>query len=207
MHVRSDSFSPYDFFPARLCFGTHDPETRIALSGNRNPHLAWDGAPEGTRSFAILCVDVDVPSAGDNVNQEGKRVPLDLPRVDFFHWVLCDLPASVCAIEGAHSDGITAKGKSPGASADGGVQGINDYTAWLLVTQTWAETTAGTTAPAPHGTTSAFGIPLSGVRPRCGVARSLGTFTGHDLRSAMDGHVLAKGEITGLYTTSRPWLN
>ena len=104
MHLRSDSFSPYDFFPARLCFGTHDPESHIALAGNRNPHLAWDGAPEGTKSFVILCVDVDVPSAGDDVNQEGKRVPLNLPRVDFFHWVLCDLPASVTEIaEGTHS--------------------------------------------------------------------------------------------------------
>ena len=124
MHLRSDSFSPYDFFPARLCFGTHDPESHIALAGNRNPHLAWDGAPEGTQSFVILCVDVDVPSAGDDVNQEGKRVPLNLPRVDFFHWVLCDLPASVTEIaEGTHSDGITAKGKALGASVDAVTKG------------------------------------------------------------------------------------
>lgn len=206
MHVRSDSFSPYDFFPARLCFGTHDPETRIALSGNRNPHLAWDGAPEGTRSFAILCVDVDVPSAGDNVNQEGKRVPLDLPRVDFFHWVLCDLPASVCAIEeGAHSDGITAKGKSPGASADGGVQGINDYTAWFAGDADMGGDYGGYDGPCPpwndervHGYRfQVFALDVASL----GLS---GTFTGHDLRSAMDGHVLAKGEITGLYTTSRP---
>ena len=48
--------------------------------------------PAGTRSFAIICHDPDVPSQGDDVNQEGRVVPATLPRVDFFHWVLVDLP-------------------------------------------------------------------------------------------------------------------
>jgi phosphatidylethanolamine-binding protein (PEBP) family uncharacterized protein len=40
----------------------------------------------GTKSFAIVCHDPDVPSKGDDVNQEGRAVPRSLARVDFFHW-------------------------------------------------------------------------------------------------------------------------
>ena len=38
------------------------------------------------------------PEQGDDVNREGRSVPATLPRVDFFHWVLIDLPASVTQI-------------------------------------------------------------------------------------------------------------
>jgi phosphatidylethanolamine-binding protein (PEBP) family uncharacterized protein len=99
MHLRSDSFPPYHYADPRLAFGTHDPDTHFTFAGNRNPHLAWSGVPEGTRSFALICVDRDVPSVGDDVNQEGKSVSVDLPRVDFFHWVVADLPATLRTIE------------------------------------------------------------------------------------------------------------
>ncbi len=39
-----------------------------------------------------------MPSSGEDVNQEGKVVPADLPRMDFYHWVLVDIPASISAI-------------------------------------------------------------------------------------------------------------
>lgn len=29
---------------------------------DRNPHLAWSGVPDGTRSFLLVCVDPDVPT-------------------------------------------------------------------------------------------------------------------------------------------------
>src|SRR5688500_8854687 len=115
MHLRSDSFRPYDFLDPRLAFGTHDPTSHVKLAGNRNPHLAWSDPPAGTKSFALLCYDPDVPSEGSKVNREGVTVPLDLPRVDFFHWVVADLPATVREVaEGAHSDGVMVRGKSAG---------------------------------------------------------------------------------------------
>ena len=70
-----------------------DPEQRVALSTNRNPHLRWSDVPEGCRSFVILCVDPDVPTVGDDVNQEGRSVSADLPRTDFVHWLMVDVPA------------------------------------------------------------------------------------------------------------------
>ena len=80
MHLRSDSFRPYDWLDSRLAFGRIPAEGRFALGGDRNPHLAWSGVPEGTRSFALICHDPEVPSRGDDVNQEGRSVRL--PRTD-----------------------------------------------------------------------------------------------------------------------------
>ena len=93
--------------PARYAFTEPDPETRVTFAGNVNPQFVWTDVPEGTRSLAMLCHDRDVPSKGDDVNQEGREVPADLPRVDFFHWVVVDLPSSLRDIEEAEfSDGV-----------------------------------------------------------------------------------------------------
>lgn len=208
MFVRSDSFNPYDALDPRLCFGRHDAEHRLSLSDNLNPHLAWGGLPEGTRSIAVLCVDADVPSVGDDVNQEGKSIPTDLPRVDFFHWVLVDLAPSVSSIaEGAHSRGITQGGKDPGASPDGGLQGINDYTAWFAGDDDMAGDYGGYDGPCPpwndervHGYRfQVFALDVESL----GLS---GPFSGADARAAMAGHVLAQAEIVGLYTTARAQL-
>jgi Raf kinase inhibitor-like YbhB/YbcL family protein len=204
MFLTSKSFAPYDYLPARLVFGEHDPHTKVRLAGNRNPHLAWHDAPAGTRSFAILCVDPDVPSRGDDVNQEGREVPIELPRVDFFHWVVADLPATLMAIdEGVHSDGVRVGGKAPGPTPTGGLAGVNDYTGWFRGHPDMGGVYAGYDGPGPpwndrrvHGyrfQVFALDIPTLGVS---------GPFTGHDLRAAMAGHVLASCELVGLHSTN-----
>ena len=97
--------------PERFAFGVTDPETHVRLSDNRNPALSWSELPEGTKSLALICVDTDVPSRPDDVNQEGRTVPADLPRCNFYHWVMVDIPPGVSSIaEGECSDGITARG-------------------------------------------------------------------------------------------------
>ncbi len=98
---------------------------------NISPHLQWQNAPAGTQSFAVICHDPDVPSRADDVNQADRTVPYDLPRIDFYHWVLVNIPASVTELaQGQDGEGITAKGKAPGKVASG-VRGINDYTSWF----------------------------------------------------------------------------
>ncbi|HWS76155.1 MAG TPA: YbhB/YbcL family Raf kinase inhibitor-like protein, partial [Quisquiliibacterium sp.] len=94
MKLRSDSFADGAPIPVEHAFCRIDPASHVALSDNRNPHLAWSEPPVGTRSFAVICHDSDVPSSGEDVNQEGREIPATLPRVDFFHWVLVDVPAS-----------------------------------------------------------------------------------------------------------------
>lgn len=201
MHLSSTSFTPFARMDPAFAFGRHDPEAHFTFAGNRNPQLAWDGVPEGTRSFAILCVDHDVPSVGTDVNQEGRSVDVWLPRVAFYHWVLTDLPADLRSIaEGAHSDGVTVRGKAPGPTPDGGLQGQNDYTGWFAGNPDMEGIYAGYDGCGPpwnderlHGyrfQVYALDVDSLGLD---------GAFTGADVLAAMQGHILGKAELIGLY--------
>ncbi|PKN54599.1 MAG: YbhB/YbcL family Raf kinase inhibitor-like protein [Deltaproteobacteria bacterium HGW-Deltaproteobacteria-14] len=201
MHLRSDSFTPYARLATKLAFGKHDPVSHFAFAGNENPHLAWSGAPAATRSFALICYDPDVPSRGDDVNQEGRTVPLDLPRVDFFHWVVANLPATVTELAaGSHAAGVTPRGKALGATPSGGVHGLNDYTGWFAGNPDMEGLYAGYDGPAPPWNDAR----VHGYR-FCVYALDVAAldlperFTGHDLRAAMAGHVLDSAELVGLY--------
>lgn len=132
MKLRSDSFADQAPLPERLAFARHDAEAKVALAENINPHLAWDDVPAGTRSFVLICVDRDAPTRPDDVNHPDREVPEDLPRADFYHWILIDLPPDTRSVaEGAYSHEVTPRGKAGGELPDGSRQGINDYTQWF----------------------------------------------------------------------------
>ena len=63
--------------------------------------LAWSGAPEGTKSFALICDDPDAPT--------------DEPWV---HWVIFNLPPEMTALPG----GIGKEG-----APEGTTQGVNSW--------------------------------------------------------------------------------
>src|SRR5574343_938773 len=132
MKLSSSSFSDGTNIPGDYAFCTPDPAHHVCLGRNLNPQLSWSDAPAGTRSFVVICHDPDVPSQGDDVNQEGRTVPASLPRVDFFHWVLVDLPTTLSEIKaGEFSSVVIPRGKPGPQGPHGTRQGINDYTAWF----------------------------------------------------------------------------
>lgn len=202
MKLTSTSISEGQPVPGEFAFCVPASEGHVALSSNRNPQLTWTDAPAGTRSFALICHDPDVPSRGDDVNQEGRSVPADLPRVDFFHWVLVDLPASTTTIEaGSHSNGVTPNGK-PGPEAPSGARhGINDYTGWFASDGQMKGNYFGYDGPCPPWNDSirhryvftVFALDI----PRVPVD---GVFTGQQVRDAVEGHVLAQASLTGTYS-------
>jgi Raf kinase inhibitor-like YbhB/YbcL family protein len=202
MQLTSTSFRDGGPIPAEFAFCAIDAKTHATLSQNRSPQLAWSGAPAGTRSFAIVCHDPDVPSRGDDVNQEGRVVPATLPRVDFFHWVLVDLPPPVTSVAaGEFASGVAARGKPGPAAAHGARQGVNDYTGWFASDKDMSGNYFGYDGPCPpwndeiphHYVFTVFALDVA----RLAVD---GAFTGGEARKAMQGHVLAQASITGRYT-------
>ena len=83
MRLWSDSFTDGGVLPPDCAFAVIDPATRVRLSTNRNPRLAWEDVPPGTQSLVLLCRDIDAPSVDTDVNQEGCVIPDELPRSDF----------------------------------------------------------------------------------------------------------------------------
>jgi Raf kinase inhibitor-like YbhB/YbcL family protein len=91
---------------------------------NVSPPLSWSGAPEGTRSFAVICHDPDAPLIG-------KR-----GTYGFVHWVLYNIPASVNGLdEGAKT--FTAGKNDFSKTGYGGPMppnghGVHHYYFWIL---------------------------------------------------------------------------
>ena len=202
MRFTTTAFGELEAIPADYAFGKTDPRTHISLSDNLNPDFAWNDVPVGTRSFALLCHDPDVPSKGDDVNQEGKVVSANLPRVDFFHWVLIDLPTTMTKIAcGEFSKGVTPRGKPGPQAPHGARQGINDYTGWFAGDKDMAGDYYGYDGPCPPWNDSlvhryvftlyALSVPKLAVE---------GKFKGADVRAALQGKILAQASVTGRYS-------
>jgi Raf kinase inhibitor-like YbhB/YbcL family protein len=202
MKVTSNSFKDGQPIPGDFAFCLADPEHHVCLGRNLNPHLAWSDAPPGTHSFVVICHDPDVPSKGDDVNQEDRTVPASLPRVDFFHWVLVDLPASLSEIsEGEFSSDVTPRGKPGPHAPHDARQGINDYTGWFDSDNDMRGDYYGYDGPCPpwndeivhHYVFTVFALDVG----RLDVD---GKLTGQQVRAAMQGHILAQASLTGTYT-------
>ena len=201
MKLATTAFADGGVIPAEFAFCAIDPAAHARLSANRNPDFVWGELPAGTRSLVLLCHDPDVPSRGDDVNKEGRTVAASLVRVDFFHWVLVDLPADAAPIaRGEFSDGVTARGK-PGPNAPRGArQGINDYTGWFAGDKEMAGNYFGYDGPCPPWNDElahryVFTLMALDVA-RLPVA---GIFKGADVRSAAAAHVLGTASVSGRY--------
>ncbi len=207
MKLWSDSWVSGERMPARYAAGRLEGASGVGFSDNLNPHLAWSEAPAGTKSLALICHDFDVPSRGDDVNKPDREVPADLDRVDFFHWVMVDLPASLGELkEGEFSRGMTPHGK-PGpavAQVPGARQGLNDYTGWFAGNPDMAGNYFGYDGPFPPFNDSLIHHYVFTVYA-LSIARAPveGHFTGPQARAAIYDHILAEATHSGTYTLNK----
>ncbi|MCP1673498.1 Raf kinase inhibitor-like YbhB/YbcL family protein [Natronocella acetinitrilica] len=114
MRLTSSAFSSGGAIPTR-----HTGE-----SDDVSPDLAWAGAPEGTKAFAVICHDPDAPLVSPN------------GTYGFVHWVLYNIPASVNALPEGSSD-FTAGKNDFGNTGYGGPMppeghGVHQYYFWIL---------------------------------------------------------------------------
>lgn len=202
MKLSSASFSDGQHIPGDYAFCIPDPAHHVCLGRNQNPQLTWNDAPAGTKSFVVICHDPDVPSKGDDVNQEGRTVPATLSRVDFFHWVLIDLPAGTNTIQaGEFSHTVTPRGKPGPQAPHGARQGINNYTDWFAGDNDMRGDYYGYDGPCPPWNDeilhryvfTVFALDIEKLPID-------GRFGGPEVRAAIEGHILDQASLTGTYT-------
>jgi Raf kinase inhibitor-like YbhB/YbcL family protein len=199
MRIDSTSFGDRQPIPAEFAAGSRDGEQ--GFGGNKNPHLAWHDVPDGTRSFAVLCIDVDVPTNPALVADSSTPIPVDHPRGEFVHWVVANVPATVRDIAaGSCSNGFTLGGKPAGEDA-GGIRGINDYTHWFAGDATMGGQYFGYDGPYPPAHDLRMHRYFFRVFALDVDALDLPTvFTAADVFRAMHGHVLAEAAMHGTYS-------
>jgi Raf kinase inhibitor-like YbhB/YbcL family protein len=202
MRLFSDSVKDRQRILEKYAFAAQDPEQRTRLSQNLSPHIAWDGLPQGTKSLVLICHDPDVPESLDDVNQEGREVPADLPRTDFYHWVLVDIQPALSELrEAGFSQGIVPRGKKGPQAAQETRQGLNDYTELFKGDAEMEGYYYGYDGPFPPWNDAIphryiFTLYALDIE-RCPVE---GAFTGPDVLQAIEGHVLDKASLQGSYT-------
>ena len=81
------------------------PKTYTCEGADKSPPLRWSGAPQGTKSFALIIDDPDAPDP-------------KAPQRTWVHWVVVDLPADTQGLaENAAAQGLQGRAR----------QGINDW--------------------------------------------------------------------------------
>jgi Raf kinase inhibitor-like YbhB/YbcL family protein len=81
------------------------PKRFTCQGADVSPELQWSGAPEQTRSFALIVDDPDAPDPA-------------APKMVYVHWVLYNLPASLK---------ILGQAIEEDALPQGTLQGLNDW--------------------------------------------------------------------------------
>jgi Raf kinase inhibitor-like YbhB/YbcL family protein len=86
LQVTSTSFGDGDYIPELHVLGAN---TGLGCSGgNVSPQLAWSGAPDGTKSFAVTAFDPDAPTGSG-----------------FWHWVVVNIPPDVSELPAGAGSG------------------------------------------------------------------------------------------------------
>ncbi len=202
MRVHSRSLTDGGAIPEAYAFGVPDVATHMRLGSNRNPHIGWSDLPPGARSLALVCHDPDVPGRLGDANREDREIPADLPRIDFYHWLVVDIDPGLGELpDGAFSDGVVAGGKAGPDGPLGTRQGLNTYTDLFAGDAEMEGEHFGYDGPCPPWNDSIphrylftlYALDIERVPVE-------GAFRGGELLEALAGHILGQAVLTGRYS-------
>jgi Raf kinase inhibitor-like YbhB/YbcL family protein len=129
-------------------------------------------------------------------------VPASLPRIDFFHWVMVDIPKTITEIPaGQYSTEVVPRGKPGPGTHHGAQHGINDYTAWFSGDAEMKGNYFGYDGPCPPWNDSIWHHYIFTIYALDTPSLGLGsTFDGKTALAALQRHILGSAQITGRYT-------
>lgn len=203
LRVHVDSTKNGHLIPSDYAFCKPAAQTHAAAAPDESPRISWSKGPAGTKSYAVIVYDTDSPAEHREwMNKEGHTLTAAIPRKIFYHMVVVDIPAQDRALpKGEESDARTVHGKQ--APAKIGVHGANSYTQAFAANEAMKGTYYGYDGPCSpwndenahhyHFTVYALSVPSLGLS---------GSFDGPAALAAMQGKVLAQGQLLGLYSTN-----
>ena len=86
-----------------FCLPTKDGKSDTS-GKNLRPAISWSNAPAAAKSYAIFVMDPDVPADFTDAGKDGKTLPSEAKRKDFFHYGAIDIPAGTTSFPGGASD-------------------------------------------------------------------------------------------------------
>lgn len=175
--------------------------TASGFGPNLSPSVQWSQGPAGTKSYALVMLDPDVPADLSLYNKAGVTIAADAPRQIFPHWLLANIPPTVTQVaEGAEGKGVV-KGNLPLGRTAIGTRGQSGYAAFMASNPDMAGDWGGYAGPCP---------PLNDLRRHEYRIRVYALdvaslplpdrFTWADLEPALKGHILAEGEAKAAYS-------
>lgn len=201
LSVHIEGLGPQGRFADAQAFCRPATDGHAVQGTDISPAVRWSRGPYGTRSFALILQDADVPVDFSDANQEGKWIAATAPRRTFTHWVLVDIPAKVTSLKaGAEGDKLTPKGK-PQLVAGYGRRGLNDYGSFMATNPDMAGDYAGYDGPCPpwndqrvhHYTLTVFALSVGHLPVE-------GKFDGGAVLKAIEPYILAKGSASATYS-------
>jgi Raf kinase inhibitor-like YbhB/YbcL family protein len=211
MQLRSEDLLDGQLIEPQFAFAKIHRDEHMQWSDNLNPQLSWSEVPAAARSLVLICVDHDVPADASHVNEEYYSLEFGLPRVSFYHWLMIDLPPEVGSIaRGSCSRGVIQGGKQPPLPGPEHTrQGRNDYTQFLAASA-MAGDYYGYDGPCPPWNDERmheYHFQLFALDVEALALALADGFDGRELMQTMQGHVLDKADLLGLYSLNPKLLN
>lgn len=149
--------------------GEYIPDKYSCEGENISPALSWSGAPEGAKSFVLIVDDPDAPAG------------------DWVHWLVYDIPAQMDSLKDDHSRLFLLE-KSPLLE--------DSITNFIKQGKTSFGTTGYGGPCPPPGKPHRYFFKLYSLDIMLNLGAGL---TKQQLLRSIEGHVLAQGQLMGLY--------